>query len=182
MAWEKTNQNRTDLKNRTRNTRRYRIGKRWLWISLQYLILFALALFLLFRFVIGVAKISGNSMDPTLKNGQTVWFNRLDHTYQPGDLVCFRLPSGEWLVKRVIATGGDVVSLKNGDVYINGKRLDESSYAHGATEEETGEVTYPYTVPEGSYFVMGDNREDSVDSRTFKAIVGAAVKGKLFGE
>lgn len=120
-------------------------------------------------------------MDPTYQDGQTVWFNRLDRDFQTGDIVCFRLPTGELLVKRIIAVGGDVVDLRDGAVYVNGDKLEESAYAHGVTEEEAGEMTYPYTVPDGSYFVMGDNRENSVDSRSFKAIVGAAIKGELFG-
>lgn len=174
---------RIDEKPSSRRTAgRYGTWKRWVQNLIQYLILFAIGLTLLFRFVIGVARVSGNSMDPTLHNGQTVWFNRLDHEYQAGDVVCFRLPTGELLVKRVIAVGGDTVDLKDGKVSVNGKVLDESAYAHGRTEVEAGEVTYPYQVPEGSYFVMGDNREHSADSRSFKAVVGAAIKGKLFGE
>jgi signal peptidase I len=160
---------------------RYASWKRRLQIFIEFLILSAVAVALLFRFVIGVAKVSGNSMDPTLRDGQTVWFSRLDRKYQAGDIVCFRLPDGELLVKRVIAAGGDVVDLTDGGVAVNGTLLDEHAYVRGDTQEEDGEVRYPYTVPEGSYFVLGDNREHSVDSRSFQAIVGAAVKGKLFG-
>lgn len=173
---------RTDMQVRKKNNSgRYGAWKRHLQIFIQVLILFFAALALLFRFVIGVAKVSGDSMDPTLQNGQTVWFSRLAEKYQPGDIVCFRLPDGELLVKRVIAGGSDVVDLTDEGVAVNGTLLDEHAYAHGDTKAEEGEVLYPYTVPEGSYFVMGDNREHSVDSRSFKAIVGAAVKGKLFG-
>ena len=168
-----------DMKKNTAG--RYGTWKRRLQILIQYLVLFAIGIALLFRLVIGVARVSGNSMDPTFHNGQTVWYNRLEHSYQPGDIIFFRLPDGELLIKRVIAVGGDTVDLKNGEVLVNGKALNESAYAHGSTETEEGEVTYPYQVPEGSYFVMGDNREHSVDSRSFKAIVGAAIKGRLFG-
>jgi signal peptidase I len=164
-----------------RDRKKYGGWKRRLQTFLQYLVIFAIALMLLFRFVVGVARISGNSMEPTCRDGQTVWFYRLEDSYQAGDVICFRLPTGELLVKRIIAAGGDVVDLKDGKVYVNGVLLDESGYARGRTEPEEGEVTYPYTVPAGSYFVMGDNREDSTDSRSFKAIVRAAVKGKLFG-
>ncbi|MDD6685131.1 MAG: signal peptidase I [Lachnospiraceae bacterium] len=164
-----------------RDRRKYGGWKSRLQTFLQYLVLFVIALMLVFRFVVGVAQISGNSMEPTFRDGQTVWFYRLGDSYQAGDVICFRLPTGELLVKRIIAVGGDVVDLKDGRVYVNGARMDESSYAHGRAEPEEGEVTYPYTVPAGRYFVMGDNREDSVDSRSFKAIVREAVKGKLLG-
>ena len=71
---------RIDEKPSSRRTAgRYGTWKRWVQNLIQYLILFAIGLTLLFRFVIGVARVSGNSMDPTLHNGQTVWFNRLDH-------------------------------------------------------------------------------------------------------
>ncbi len=164
-----------------RARKKYGVWKKWIQTFIQIFVIFVILLTLLFRYVIGVAQISGHSMDPTYQDGQTVWFNRLDRDFQTGDIVCFRLPTGELLVKRIIAVGGDVVDLRDGAVYVNGDKLEESAYAHGVTEEEAGEMTYPYTVPDGSYFVMGDNRENSVDSRSFKAIVGAAIKGELFG-
>lgn len=172
---------RVDTEEKKRRAqRKYGEWKKWLQNFIQLFVIFIILLTLLFRFVVGVAQISGNSMDPTYRNGQTVWYNRIDRSYQAGDIVCFRIPTGDLLVKRIIAVGGDVVDLRDGQVYVNGEKLDESAYAHGNTEEEPGEMTYPYTVPEGSYFMMGDNREESVDSRSFKAIVGAAIRGKLF--
>ncbi len=162
-----------------RAKRKYSSWKKWVQNFIQFFVIFVILLTLLFRYVVGVAKIDGKSMDPTYRDGQTVWYSRLDRTYARGDVVCFRLPTGELLVKRIIAVGGDTVDLSDGAVLINGEKIDESSYAHGVTQPEAGEVVYPYKIPEGSYFVMGDNRENSVDSRSFKAIVGEAVCGKL---
>ena len=89
-----------------------------------------------------------------------------------------RVPSGDYYVKRVIAGGGDVVDLRDGSVYVNGEKLDEE-WAYGITETETGAVIYPYAVREGNVFVLGDNRQVSMDSRTFGEVNRRQIKGKI---
>ena len=117
-------------------------------------------------------------MDPTLKDGSLVVYLRTVRNYQPGDVISMRVPSGEYYVKRVIAVGGDVVELADGEILVNGRPAD-STWAHGRTFEETGAVIYPYRVREGNVFVLGDNREVSMDSRAFGEVNLRQIKGKL---
>ncbi len=81
------------------------------------------------------------------------------------------------LVKRIIATEGDVVDIRNGEVYVNDVQLVEP---YIKTMSPMGDIAYPYTVPEDGYFVMGDNREVSRDSRYFGAIDKDNIEGKVF--
>ena len=119
-------------------------------------------------------------MYPTLEDSQTVLFSRLNTSYEVGDVVCVKMPSGELYVKRIVAIEGDVVDIQDGKLYINGEALTES-YAQGNTYEEDGLITYPYEIGENKFFVLGDNREESIDSRSFGAVVKEQILGTLIG-
>lgn len=149
----------------------------WLKDAKKFILLLVLV-FLLFRLVIGVSLVKGNSMEPTLYNSEAVLYLRINPEYQRGDVVSVRIPSGEYYVKRVIAVAGDTIELKDGKVYINGSILEEP-YIKGETLEQEGIVKYPLTLEEGQIFVMGDNREVSTDSRSFGVVGRRQIKGKL---
>ena len=135
-------------------------------------IVLLLTYILLFSFVFFNVAVSGRSMENTLSNGDVLIVNKLA-TPNYGDVIIVKdlKDNGEWLVKRVIALEGDTVVIKDGNVYRNGELLVED-YAKGKTyapdcrdEENTHEITY--TVGEGEIFFLGDNREDSLDSRYY---------------
>ena len=148
----------------------FRAAKEFLWIIL--------AVIIVFNVFVGVSRVDGNSMEPTLQNGDVVFFFRIGSDYKSGDVVFARMPSGEYYVKRVVATEGETVDLIDGIFYIDGI-AEKGDYILGITEAQKGIVTYPYTVEEGKYFMVGDNREHSMDSRTFGALVETSIKGKL---
>ena len=88
---------------------------------------------------------------------------------QRGDIVMFyQKDENETMVKRVIGLPGETVSFVGGKVYINGEPLDESAYLDDTVETDCGEEDKTFTVPEGSYFMLGDNREISLDARYWK--------------
>ena len=122
---------------------------------------------LLNRFVIINADITSGSMSTTLEKGDKLIGLRLAYIFSEpkrGDIIIFEYPDdGEkLLIKRVIGLPGDMVIIKDGLVYINGSEepLDEP-YAHGTNKQDFG----PYMVPADCYFVLGDNRDNSKDSR-----------------
>ena len=141
----------------------------------------ALAVALLLRtFVFEVYEVPTGSMLETIQEGVRLVGEKVNYRYSEpnqGDIVTFSNPDGSdtTLIKRVIATGGQTVNLVDGVVYVDGVALDEP-YTLGKASYPldyslTGvSVSFPYTVPEGSVWVMGDNRTNSLDSRYFGAV------------
>ena len=148
----------------------------WFLMAKEFVIVLA-ALAVLFNVFIGVSRVDGRSMEPTLESGDVVFFTRFNRAYQRVDVVLARMPSGEFYVKRVVALSGDTVELKDCEFYVNGQAVE--LVGQGMCLAQEGIVTYPYTVEEGKYFLLGDNLEHSVDSRSFGALPKSSIRGKL---
>lgn len=155
-------------------------GLKYSWLKeAEKFSLLLLIVFLTFRFVIGFSLVRGDSMKGTLYNKEAVMFLRLHSKYEKGDVVCVKVPSGGYYVKRIIATQGDTVDIRGGKVYVNEQCLEEP-YVTGTTSSQGEFVKYPLTLKEGEIFIMGDNREESTDSRTFGVVGERQIKGKLY--
>ncbi len=126
---------------------------------------------IVFTFVIRLIGVDGSSMYPTLKDHNIMLVSNLNYTPEKGDVVVLRKQGfydNQPIVKRIIATGGDTINIDSitGDVSINGEVLDEPYIAEKIDPiNRLGDLQYPLTLPEGSVFVMGDNRNASTDSR-----------------
>ena len=123
------------------------------------------------------------SMLPTIQLSDQVLANKFILRFRPpvrGDIVVLDDPTGQvgTLIKRVIATGGQTVDIRDGKVWIDGTALVEP-YTHGQPNE-LGPLPMPYKIPADSVWVMGDNRTQSQDSRWFGAVSLSAVHGKAF--
>jgi signal peptidase I len=130
------------------------------------LILLALAFgFFLNKFMIANAQVPTSSMETTVMAGDRILVNRLSYVFSEpkrGDIVTFVYPDdGKTLyLKRIMGLPGETIEGKDGIIYIDGEPL-KQDYTEEVSEDDFG----PYTVPEGAYFMMGDNRNDSWDSR-----------------
>ena len=118
-------------------------------------------------FVIVNAQIPSGSMENTIMTGDRVFGNRLAYTFSDPkrfDIIIFRYPDDEsqLFIKRIIGLPGETVEIRNGSIYINGS---EEPLEDVETKEPMEGSFGPYTVPEDCYFVMGDNRNNSNDSR-----------------
>ena len=147
--------------------------------TIYALITVAAAAVLVATLLLPVLRIYGNSMTPTLWDGNIV-VSLQGAGFQEGDIVAFYY-NNKILVKRVIASAGDWVDIKDdGTVYVNGEELEEPYVAEKALGECN--IDLPYQVPDKKFFLMGDHRSVSIDSRnTSVGCVGEdQIVGKLF--
>jgi signal peptidase I len=170
---------------------------KWLREGIIVVVVAVLVAVLLRAFVVQTFYIPSGSMEPTLQIGDRILVNKLSydlHGVDRGDIVVFSRPPAENcggpqvndLVKRVVGLPDETISLRAGYVYVDGRRLDESwlpSAEQGTTDPGPGGTPYslarPYHVPSGDYFVMGDNRGDSCDSRWWGPIPKSLIVGKV---
>ena len=140
------------------------------WI--ESLVTAIIACILIFLFLFRVVNVQGSSMVPTLRESDKIVISRLAGNYKYGDIVVLTKTAfdDESIVKRVIATEGQTIDIDfdNGTVTVDGKVLDEPYIAEKTRREM--DFKGPVTVPEGCIFCMGDNRNQSTDSR--RSIIG----------
>jgi len=159
---------------RERYKRRFR---RLLRSTVNALIVVAAIAALIATLVLPVLQIAGTSMEPNLNDGDIVLLVKTNDL-ETGDLCAFYY-SNKILIKRVIATPGDYIWIESdGTVYLNGEPLDEPYVSEKALGE--CDVDFPYQVPENSYFVMGDKRETSIDSRS--SVIGCISEDQMIGK
>jgi signal peptidase I len=125
------------------------------------------------------------SMRPTIRPGEWILVSRIAfelHPIEVGDVVVLRRPARDpgparanYLVKRVVATPGEVVASRDGHVVVNGRVQPEPYLPAGVTT--VGII--PQRVPPGEYFVLGDDRSDSIDSRIFGPVPGSCIVGEV---
>lgn len=143
-----------------------------------------LALFIT-TFVAQPYEIPSGSMEDTIEIGDRIFSEKISPDYynpEQGDIVTFKdvTNSSRVLIKRVVATGGQTVNLVDGKVYVDGVALNEP-YTQGKPSYDLNSgIVYPYTVPDGYIWVMGDNRTNSSDSRAFGAIPLGNITGHAF--
>lgn len=180
----------------------------WRWAAETVVIILAAIIFAVFiqSFFVKTFVITSTSMSPTLKEGDRVLVDKVTYLFRNprrGDIILFRYPPdtpeakstsnifywpfermGEvlWLahkgttpyVKRVIATGGETLELKKGKLYIEGEEIEEDYISDSVSDFG------PYTVPEDTVFCLGDNRQNSRDSRAWGPVPLKSIIGRLF--
>lgn len=144
--------------------------------TVSVLIVVAAVAVLIATLFLPILQISGDSMSPTYQNGEiVVLFKSGD--FERGDVIGFYY-QGKILLKRVIGVPGDTVVMDGeGNVYVNAELLEEDY----VSEKSLGDcdLAFPYVVPEQSYFVLGDRRSNSVDSRN--SVIGCVPKDQIIG-
>ena len=139
---------------------------------------------LLVTFVGQKSEVTGSSMNDTLYNGEQVIVDKLSyrfHSPQRYDIVVFPESNKSNYVKRIIGLPGETISIREGYIYINDKLLTDDSYGkEGISTQNYGRLKQPVTLKDDEYFVLGDNRNNSQDSRS--EAVGNVTKDRLIGK
>ncbi|GLC79656.1 signal peptidase I [Lacrimispora brassicae] len=152
--------------------------KQSFWPSLLRSVLSAVTAAVVFNLMFGIAVVSGTSMEPALLEGDVIIFWKLSDSYERGEIVLIRRNDSTDYVKRICAVPGDMLECGDDDelFLINGKELNEP-YIYEKTYGKT-EISYPLTIGTSQYFVMGDHRGDSFDSRNYGAVNVKQIDGK----
>lgn len=160
------------------------MGKRIIKEFISWVIIFGIALILALiinRLVIFKVEVPTGSMERAIMTGDKVFTFRLSYLFNEpkrGDIVVFPFPDNEEddYIKRIIGVGGDKIEIKDGELYINDDMVEEDYILEPMRKEDFG----PIWVPDGTYFMMGDNRNISLDSRAWdnKFVEKAKIKGK----
>lgn len=145
------------------------------------IVVISLILALLIRsFVAESFLVEGSSMEPTLLDGERLLVEKMTYYFQnprPGEVVVFKYPKNPRrdFIKRIVATAGDTITLRDGQLLVNGKPVNEP-YVQRPGHFDFG----PLKVPSDSVFVLGDNRVNSQDSRFFGTVPYENIKGKAW--
>jgi signal peptidase I len=154
--------------------------ERWkssLLFSVKLLVVTAAVAVLVANYFFCLFKVQGNSMNPTYVQGDYLIAYKT-HDIEKGDVIAFYY-NNKILLKRVVAEPGDWVNIDNeGNVYVNDELLNETYLEEQNTDP--GDITYPYQVPENQWFVLGDKRHASLDSRY--ELIGNVMDEQLLGK
>lgn len=126
-----------------------------------------------------VVTVSSDSMAPTVCTGDVLLVARLadGNAVQDNDIVTFTSPEdGAQTIKRVVGTAGQTVVIKDAELFVDGRKVDEPYVDHASID---GVFTPTVTVPAGTVFLMGDHRETSIDSRVYGPVPTSAIDGRL---
>ena len=166
-----------ELKKELRRELYKRRFRRVLRSTVDALIVVAAVSAIIATLVLPVLQIAGTSMEPSLNDGDIVILAKTDKL-ETGDLCAFYY-SNKILIKRVIATPGDYLWIESdGTVFVNGMALDEPYIQKKALGE--CDIEFPYQVPENAFFMMGDQRETSIDSRS--SVIGCISTDHTIGK
>ena len=147
------------------------------------LIIVIIVILFLMIYVVSVTQVVGNSMNSTLENGDVLILNKFKYRFtdiKRGDIISLEYADTKYLIKRVIGLPGDKVSIRDNTLYINGELYVENYLDEGLEYDDFDLSSLGYdTIPEDMYLVLGDNREDSLDSREIGLISKDEVIGKV---
>lgn len=161
----------------SRKKKRKRIIRVMIQTLIEFISIIAV-IFLAFQFIWGIGTVDGMSTYPTLHDGDRAVYYRLEKDIAKGDVVVLDRQEDGIFIKRVAAVAGDTVSIQDGSLYVNGRECVIESAAGKTIVPDSG-IEYPLRLGDKEVFVIGDNRENSEDSRHFGAVKTEEIKGKV---
>ena len=152
-------------------------------IDFVKLIIVIIIILFLMIYVVSITQVVGSSMSSTLENGDVLILNKFKYRFtdiKRGDIISLEYADTKYLIKRVIGLPGDNISIKNNNLYLNDELYVENYLDEGLVYDDFDLSDLGYeTIPDDMYLVLGDNREDSLDSREIGLISKDEVIGKV---
>jgi len=156
--------------------------REFLFDGIKYIVIIFLIMFVIF-YVASITQVVGNSMNPTLKNGEVLILNKFKYRFSEikrEDIVSLQYADTKYLIKRVIGLPGEKVEIKNNILYINDKKYREDYLPDNLSYDDFSLEDLGYKkIPKDMYFLLGDNRENSLDSRKIGLINKKDIIGKI---
>lgn len=139
----------------------------------------AVLAFIMVRVLLGIAVVRGTSMTPAYLGNEVVIFRRIINKYESGDIVVIKTDDKDNVIKRVVGVPGDEIQIddQTGELLVNGV-VRQESYIYERTEPKEGNE-YPLVLKKDEYFVLGDHRENSKDSRNYGPVGKKKIQGKV---
>lgn len=132
-------------------------------------------------FVIDIARVQGNSMNPTLKNNDLLLYSKINNKYSRFDIIIIQIDN-KYVIKRIVGLPGESIEYSNGKLLVNKKNVIETFKTTKTNDFVLHNVTSYRVIPKNKYFVLGDNRQDSYDSRNYGLIDISDIKGKIIAK
>lgn len=152
-------------------------------IDTSKMILTVVAVIFVIMYIATIQQIVGSSMAPTFESQEIVILNKIHYRFfdvKRFDIVSFEYDSTKYLIKRVIGLPGEKIEYKNNVLYVNGKKIEEDFLDKDTKTDNFTLASLGYeTIPDGMYLVLGDNREDSLDSREIGLVKEDEILGKI---
>lgn len=143
------------------------------------LLLFAITLFVLFGVIFNVRINHDNYMYPSIKDGDLVMTYKLDKNYNNDDVVLYKTADNELQFGRIVAQENDEIDISDDGVIKINKQIPSEEVFYKTAPAKDSSIKYPYKVPSASVFILNDFRDDTTDSREYKAIYKTAIVGKV---
>lgn len=153
-----------------------------LWDTIKLILVIVVILFLMI-YVVSVTQVVGSSMSPTLNDEEVLILNKFNYRVfdiKRGDIVSLDYEDTKYLIKRIIGLPGETIEIKDSNLYIDGKLYEEEYLSDDLVYSDFSLADLGYDViPEDMYFVLGDNRENSLDSREIGLVSKDSINGKI---
>ena len=151
--------------------------KRDFWTLIKKIIIIAVFCFLVFRYIFNFHLVIGDSMAPNIKNSDLAFIYKMDSKHRQGDVVLISKNDTSYILRIIGMPGDTILFSEKGDVILNNEKYEED-YIYEKTYVEDNTNTYPLKLNQNEYFLLGDNRTSSKDSRDFGIVTIDEIKGK----
>jgi len=128
--------------------------------------------------IIDIAIVKGDSMNPTLKNNDLLLYSKINNNYSRFDIVIMKIDN-KYYIKRIIGLPGETIEYKDDKLLVNKEIVDEPFNTTKTSDFTLNQICSYEIIPENKYFVLGDNRENSYDSRNYGLVDASNIKGKI---